>query len=180
MNPRSLVHTIAFSAMLCGANPVGAAAQSVSASGLTVSVTMTLVQQQKVVLQFAVANDLSSRVYLRDADGDESQRARLGSGQQLFAPIMSGLDGCASMFAVQCITQLAAAQDINRYSYIEPGKFISFSFTYQASAPVSESDTISFQIALVGRFASPGHDPTQPGQPQVIPFPFNDVPLNHH
>ena len=179
----AVVYSIVMSGLIYGANLSGAAAQSNAApiksaqsSGVTVAIARVAVSQRKVTLQLIATNETKARVYLRDAWGEQSQRAFLGSGEQLSFPSVIGIERCDAP-----VTQCSGpdGNDLNRYSYIEPGEFTAFGFTYESSSPVNENDTISLTAVLVARFTTPNGDPSQVGPLKAIRFNFPFVPLNH-
>ena len=182
MNFRSLGTLIGASAMLLGATTNNASAQTgnpftKSSSGLTLSVLKSDAAQNKITLQFNLANDTKARVYVRDAVNEASQRAFLGSGAQLSSPQSVGIEGCYNSVST-CLSNPNEAADLNKFSYIEPGESVAFSFAYQSQIPVSDTDTVSFSVAIVARSTKPNGDPSETGPPQAVRFSFPYMPLN--
>jgi hypothetical protein len=170
--------------IICG-SPNDAPAQTATApiksnqsSGVTVAISKVAVQQRKIILQFVATNNTQARVYVRNARFEQSQKAFLGSGEQLNWPSTVAIESCDGP-VTQCL-QPPNVNDLNRYSYMEPGDFTAFGFTYEASSAVNESDTISFSVVVIARFATPNGDPAQAGPPKVIRFNFPYVSLKGH
>jgi hypothetical protein len=145
---------------------------------VTVAISKVAVEHTKIVIQFVASKQIKARVYLRDALTEQSQIAFLGSGEQLRYPQVVGIELCR-LPVTGCVVPLEA-NDLNKYSYIEPDEFTAFGFTYQANSPVSENDTISFSVAMIARYATPSGDPSQAGPPKPIRFNFPYIQLSHH
>ncbi len=167
--------------LLCSTAAVGANVQSSKSTGLTVSISKVIISEKKVILQFIATNNTSARVYIRDASGEDSQKAFLGTGEKLPLPSLVGIENCNNSVP-SCMKPDSGynGNDLNVYSYIEPNEFTSFAFTYEAQTPVSESDTISFSAAIIARFSTPNGDPGQAGAMKVIRFNFPYVSLKPH
>lgn len=185
MNFRSFAYSLITGAFLFCGLPAAVSAQTAQApiksnqsSGLTVTISKVSVQQKKIILQFIVTNNTHARVYLRNALFEQSQKGFLGSGEQLNWPSSAAIEFCGENVTI-CLRS-PDTNDLNKYSYIEPGDFTAFGFTYSANSPVSESDTISFSVVMIARFASPDGDPAQAGPPQTLRFNFPYVPLKGH
>jgi hypothetical protein len=149
---------------------------SKSSSGLTLSVIKSNASQNQITLQFNLENKTKARIYVRNAILDE--KAFLGSGPQLPIPqSLAGIESCSGSVS-QCVLSDYGALDLNKYSYIEPGGAIAFSFKYIAAIPVQGTDTLSFSVALVARLTKPNADPTIADPPQQIRFNFNFMALN--
>ena len=168
-------------AVLWCATAAGASVQSAKSTGLTVTISKVIVSEKKVILQFIATNNTSARVYVRDVAGDESQKAFLGTGEKLSWPSLVGIESCPGA-APACMRPDSSynGNDLNVYSYIEPGEFTSFAFTYEADSPVSESDTISFSATLIARFSTVNGDPGQAGPMKVVRFNFPYVSFKPH
>ena len=180
MTFRAALGAIALVAPMFCAWATEAASPSAKSSGISVTIFKTLVEQKKIILQFTATNATTSRVYLRNAQYEASEKALLGSGEQLGNyPSAAGIEQC-STDVTGCVSNNYHGDDLNTYSYIEPGESLSFGFTYEASSPVSDDDTISFSVALIARFASPNGDPDKAGPMKVIRLNFPYTPLTHH
>jgi hypothetical protein len=185
MNFRSLFYPfITGTFIVCGslneapAQTATAPIKSNQSSGVTVTISKVAVQQRKIILQFVATNNTQARVYIRDAHFEQSQKAFLGSGEQLNWPTTVAIETCDGP-VTQCL-QPPNVNDLNRFSYMEPGDFTALGLTYEANSAVNESDTISFSVVVIARFATPNGDPAQAGPPKVIRFNFPYVPLSGH
>jgi hypothetical protein len=138
-----------------------------------------IVNQRQIILQFVITNKGRSRVYVTDARSDPSQKAFLGSGNQLNYPEIASLTFCNSTVD-ECIANPYATGDLGKYSYLEPGDSVGLSMLYRTQLPVNENDTISLSVALIARFTTPGTDPSQAGKPNPLRFNFPSVRLDHH
>jgi hypothetical protein len=185
MNFRALVFPIVTITLVCCTVANRARAQnnatpiaSSETSGVTVSIPKVSVDQKKIILQFTITNKREARIYVRDAAFERSQRGFLGSGEHFNqTPEISGIEICPAEMSA-CVLP-TWANDLNAYSYIEPGKSTAFAITYLASANVSEGDTVSFSIPLIARASTSKTDVAQAGPPNPLRFNFPYVPLKH-
>jgi hypothetical protein len=179
------IRSVAYSGILAGLMSLSivseAAAQlTKSSGGITFTISKVLTSGSNVIIQFNATNNTMGRVYIRDAQFDDRQKAFLGSGPQLSWPTITGLELCAD--TVAGCTNPAAGQhgdDLNKYDYIQPGEFLSFSFNYQTPSPAQASDTISFGIGIVARYSQPNGNPQEAGPMQAVRQNFPYVPLGH-
>jgi hypothetical protein len=152
--------------------------KSDASSGITATISKIIVNQAKVNIQFVITNNTKGRVYIEDVSGDQNQLGFLGSGYQFNNhPQVLGLEQCTGTVS-ECTSAESSENDIDNYSYIEPGEFLSCMFTYQADSPVSNNDTLSFSMVLMAKFSTPDTDPTQAGSVNILRFNFPFVPLS--
>jgi hypothetical protein len=142
-------------------------------AGLVLSITKTLLQRNHIIINFAVTNKLGARVYVKDALVDQSQTAFLGSGPHIsFPQNVASIRTCTDVN-----TCLATSQDLNAFSYIEPGDTLAFSLDYSPNSPVPPDDSISFSVALVARFTTPNGDVNKAGAAAPVRFNFSNIPI---
>ena len=127
-----------------------------------------------ITVEFIATNDTKSRIYLRNTSFANTEEASLGSGEQLRYPRVIGIEDCRHDLS-NCLGQ--SGTDLNEYSQIEPGKFITFSITYQTQNIVSDNDTISLNVSLIVRYTS-NNEPSQAGTPTLAKFTFNNKHLS--
>lgn len=176
MGFRSLTYSSAISALiLCAYQP--AAAQTVQTDGISVTVSGIVINQNSITVQFVVTNNRRARAYLTDARSDDSQKAFLGSGTHLNHPMIASFNSCNSS-ASQCIGNPNDMSDLNKFSYLEPGGSSTLGFEYSTQTQANDSDTISFSVALIARFAEVGGDQSHAGRPQPLQFGFPYIHLN--
>jgi hypothetical protein len=182
MNFRSTMSVAGATMLLFAALTNGASAQSgspfsKSSSGLTLSVLRSDASQRTITLQFNLENNTKARMYVRNIAFEE--KAFLGSGAQLSPPQnVVGIMECHASSAEFCMRGDNKVDDINVYSYVEPGESIAFSFTYQTPNPVRDTDTASFPVSLIALPTKPNGDPTAAGPARHVNFNFAFMPLN--
>jgi hypothetical protein len=155
--------------------PAGAALKTVASNGLSSSLLRVVVKDNEIVPEIVVKNTRDVRVYVLDAQFDNSQRGFLGSGQQTAAPNPSGIPVCVSDIA-NCIAQYPnIINDLAHFGYIEPGGSLPISLDY-SNLQLQADDTFSFSLALVARLAK--KDRPDEAYPAIaLRFSFSDIPV---
>jgi hypothetical protein len=148
-------------------------------SGLSIQVTRVVAQKSSVAIQFAATNTSTVRVYVMDSRGDEVQKGFLASGEHLNPPTTAGIQPTNGRDASGCASTPICSQNLDAYSYIEPGVMVPFSLTYSLPSSASPSNAISMSLAFVVRTARGGSDSGQADSPRVVRFPFNAIPICH-
>lgn len=178
------VSSVALAVFISGLAPSIASAQSgssgirsASSSGLTAEVVGVAYAQNQVSIEIIIKNSNNFRVYVTDARTDGSQEGFLGSGGTLNSPFPKGIPYCNSDYA-DCATNQSETA-IRKFSYIEPGSSVGVDMQYSSQQPPSHSDTISFSVTLMARFAKSDADSSadDAGQVREVTFPFPFIPI---
>jgi hypothetical protein len=175
----AFVGLVVAAALMSFLAPVRATAQngssdlgSASSSGLIAKVMAVAYTQDRVSIEIVIKNTNTMRVYLEDAQDDNSQKAFLGSGENLNPPMPEGISFCDDDYAT-CILKPSYI-DIQKFSYIEPNGVLGLMMQYQANQKPSNPDTISFSVVLMARFARSDADdsPDDAGSIREVTFSF--------
>jgi hypothetical protein len=148
-------------------------------SGLSIQVTRIVAQRSTVAIQFAAKNTSTVRVYVMDSRGDDVQKGFLASGEHLNPPTTAGIQATNGRDAAGCASTAGCSQNLDTYSYVEPGDTMPFSLTYNLPSSAPPSNAISMSLAFVVRTARGGSDSGQADNPRVVRFPFNAIPICH-
>ncbi len=185
MRFRSLAYRLAVGSVFYYAQVGNPLAQSASppikkalSNGLIVSISKVVYNPRDILIQFVATNGSASRIYIQDAWSDQSQRAFLKSGENLRWPVVSGINQCS--FPLDLCLRNGAARDLSKFSYIEPGGVMAFSFKYQLASKISEDDSISFAVALMARIAPLKGDQDEAGSAKSLRFNFPDTSESPH
>ena len=147
---------------------------TVNSSGITAEVVGVAYSatQSLISVQIILKNTSNVRIYLQDAQNDPTQNAFLGSGQNFNSPNVNGLPSCGNTYSVCAGTSWMIS--IDKFSYIDPGSFLSVALAYNTSQPPANSDTISFSLTMLARFARSNIDdsPNDAGSVQEITLAF--------
>jgi hypothetical protein len=173
VNFRRLAYSVVFGALAGSVNLDASPAQD--SSQLKVLIAGIKHGSKSITAQFIASNDSKARIYIRNTSYGNTEDASLDSGEQLRYPKVSGIEECRHDLN-NCVGQNST--NLNEYSYIEPGKFIPFTVTYQTQNPVNDNDTVSLSVSLIARFSSPNSDPSQAGAAKLLKFSFPSKHFN--
>jgi hypothetical protein len=160
----SLVASVLGIQLLTTGYPTRASAQSSPA--LTVSATGKH-DRKSVTVEFTATNASKSRSYIRNLSLGFGEDALLSSGTRLQLPKIFGIEECHHDLN-NCLGQ--NGQNLNEYSYVEPGASIPFTFTYTTAVPAPDHDTISLTVILIERQGQPNDD-GHAGPARIVRFP---------
>lgn len=148
----------------------------IRSNGIILAISGIKTRDREIFLQFTATNASQARIYLRNAEADQSQYASLSSGSQITYPQVMAIPTCYSI--ASCMEPASGSLELTKYSSVDPGDQMSFSFRYTARYPIAEDDTISFSAAFAARFSVENHDPeASAGKPRAIRFSFTQVYL---
>jgi hypothetical protein len=148
----------------------GGAVRNVHSNGLSASLLDLIVTNSEITPEILVKNDTRTRVYLTDPVYDKGQLGFLGSGQQTSVPIVSGIPSCLGDFET-CAVTYPNNMELSKLSYIEPGDTLAISLKYSNLKPFNSSDTFSFSLTLIARFAKLGVG-SEANEPMQVRFSF--------
>ena len=134
------------------------------ASGLQVSVgKISKSGNDKVSVQLMLKNTAKQRVYLLVFGAsrlatDTGQVGELPNNAEAVVGINScSRDGDDARAYKNCLTE--KGEDLNNYSYIEPGQFTTVSMTYRGINKLDVANSISFAFKAIARMSLSGEDP---------------------
>jgi hypothetical protein len=148
-----------------------ALSQSAPVPPLTVVSSSVKHDLKSITLEFVASNNSNARIYIRNLSLGDGQDGSLSSGGHLQYPQIRGIELCRHDIH-NCTGQ--SGMNLNEYSYIEPGSSISFTFTYNTSAPLRDQDTLSMTVILIERQAQPNDD-THAGPARIARFQIKAV-----
>ena len=164
----TIVSAFVLSAHVCSAN---ADPRVVTTDGITLSIKRASPSDRRIVLQFEVKNNTNARIYIQD--DILSQKAFLGSGDQLQSGQIAGVEFCQ----FDC-GKNPGASSLEKFSYVDPDGSLAFSLNYATNTPARNTDTISFTALFVTRHAKENGDPLSVGPVRTDRFNFTYIPLS--
>jgi hypothetical protein len=156
------------------ANGSSSVGPSVTSNGISVALSNIALNNDQLEPQLNVSNTTAVRVYLLDVRTDEGQQAILGSGIQVNGPAPSGIPFCNGTNAGVCLGNNIALRE---FTPVDPGASIPIALQYKATQPLPRSDTLSFSLVLLARFAT-ATDPSDAGAAQALRFNFLQKPFS--